>query len=353
MAKKTKKAMTTKHAQELSKLGASKGGKARADALTAEERSAIARKAVEARWEREGRLKAIPRATHEAEILVGEAVIPCAVLKDGRRLLTQQGFLLAIGRARSAKGGQGASVDKMPAFLAASNLKAFIGKEITASTRPVRFKTLSGAAAYGYVAEMLPQVCRLYLAARDAGVLTPRQRPIAAQCYVLIQGLATVGIVALVDEATGYQRDRARDELAKILEAFVAKEIQKWLSTFELEFYELICDLRGEPLARATKRPAYFGKLTNNLVYRRLAPGVLEKLRELNPVTENGHRKRKHFQHLTPDVGHSKLKEHLVGVTTAMKMAKYLGLDWSEFIKLLDKTHPKYHPMPLFEQLDD
>ncbi len=65
--------------------------------------------------------------------------------------------------------------------------------------------------------------------------------------------------------------DRARDELAKILEAFVAKEIQKYLRTFELEFYELMCEVRGEPLERAKKRPKYFGKLTNNLVYCRLA----------------------------------------------------------------------------------
>ena len=87
--------------------------------------------------------------------------------------------------------------------------------------------------------------------------------------------------------------------------------------------------------------------------YRRLAPGVLEKLEELNPVTQNGQRKRKHFQHLTPDIGHPKLREHIAGVTTAMKMAKLQELSWSEFIKLLDKTHPKYKPMPLFDQLDD
>ena len=99
-----------------------------------------------------------------------------------------------------------------------------------------------------------------------------------------------VGIIALVDEATGYQRDRVRDELATILEAFVAKEIQKHLKTFELEFYELMCELRKEPLDRVKSRPPYFGKLTDNLVYMRLAPGVRHKLRKLNPVFKNGRR---------------------------------------------------------------
>ena len=144
------------------------------------------------------------------------------------------------------------------------------------------------------------------LGARKAGTLTGRQTHIADHCEILMRSFARVGIIALVDEATGYQRDRARDELAKILEAFVAKEIQKWLKTFDLEFYELICQIRDEPLSRAKNRPQYFGKLTNNLIYQRLAPGVLEELRRVNPVTEKGRRERKHFQHLTPDVGHPK-----------------------------------------------
>ena len=43
------------HAQALSKLGASKGGKARAETLSASKRRAIAKKAAKSRWkERQG-----------------------------------------------------------------------------------------------------------------------------------------------------------------------------------------------------------------------------------------------------------------------------------------------------------
>jgi hypothetical protein len=49
MAKKRK----NPHAVALSRLGASKGGKARAAKLTAEERREIARKAAQARWNAE------------------------------------------------------------------------------------------------------------------------------------------------------------------------------------------------------------------------------------------------------------------------------------------------------------
>lgn len=108
-----------------------------------------------------------------------------------------------------------------------------------------------------------------------------------------------------------------------------------------------------EPLSRVEARPPYFGKITTNLVYERLAPGVLQVLQKKNPVMDNGRRKYKHFQHLTSDLGHPKLKEHLAGVVAAMKFAKTIGMSWTDFLKTLDKTHHKYRPMPLLDHLDD
>ena len=321
------------------------GGKAAARKMTQEQLAERARRAAESRW------GPIAKATHDGEIPIGEAKIPCAVLEDGTRVLTQQGVLLAIGRARSAKGGQGASqgVDQLPAFLAAKNLKPFISKDLRASTTPIRFRLPSGGLAYGYDAGLLPKVCDVYLKAREQGELRGRQSLIAQQCEIIVRGLADVGIRALVDEATGYEKVREQFELAKILEAFVAKEIQGWVQTFGPEFYELICEVSGKPLSYAKKRPKYFGRITNNLVYRRLAPGVLQELESQNPRNESGNRARKHHQHLTRDIGHPKLKEHLAGVTTALKMAKQFELTWQEFIKALDKTHPKYKPLPLLD----
>jgi ATP-dependent DNA ligase len=43
-------------------------------------------------------------------------------------------------------------------------------------------------------------------------------------------------ISALVDEATGYQKERAADALARILEAFIAKELQPWIKTMFPQF---------------------------------------------------------------------------------------------------------------------
>jgi hypothetical protein len=106
----------------------------------------------------------------------------------------------------------------MAPFLALDNLKPYVSDDLSDSTKPIEFQIPSGARAYGYRAELLPTVCDVYLRARESGDLLKSQLKVAQACELIVRGLAHVGIVALVDEATGYQADRARDSLARILE---------------------------------------------------------------------------------------------------------------------------------------
>ena len=173
--------------------------------------------------------------------------------------------------------------------------------------------------AFGYPAELLPKVCDVFLDADQAGALAKGQKHIAAQAQVLIRGLAHVGIIALVDEATGYQDERARDALARILEAFIAKELRPWVRTFPTDFYKEMFRLRKIPYREDVKRPQYIGVLTNDLIYSRLAPGVLDELRRVTPRDEKGRLKTHLHRRLTEDVGHPKLQQHLSAVTALMK----------------------------------
>lgn len=325
--------------------GKAAGGKARSESLSPERRSEIARKAAAARRE----LHSLPRATHGSAnrpLSIGNVELVCYVLDDGTRLITQEGFLSALGRARKAKGGHGASgskngVDRLPSFLAAKNLKPFISKEIIESTTPVVFRTPSGVKAYGYRADLLPKVCNVYLQARDEDAILPSQSHLVVAADILMRGLAEVGIIALVDEVTGYQKDRARNALAQILESFVAKELQPWVKTFPPEFYEHLFRLRGlsYPPANARYKPQYFGKLTNDIVYRRLAPGVLA---ELKKQASRGAKAGKLHQRLTRDVGHPKLREHLASVITVMKLTPSGDEAYADFISMLDQVAPRY-----------
>jgi hypothetical protein len=272
------------------------------------------------------------KATHVGELKISEGIIlPCAVLEDGTRILSSQGFMKALGRPW--RGVYKKDSTGMPNFLAANNLTPFISQELKGVLTPVQYLTPKGAERSGYLAEMLPKVCEVYLQARDLDALLPNQIKIAKACELLMRGLAHVGIIALVDEATGYQADRAKDALEQILSKFISRELSKWVKTFPDEFYEQIFRLRKLSYSDVTKRPSYFGKLTNDVVYARLAPGVLKELKRKTVSSSQ----RMH-QWLTSDFGHPSLRAHLTAAIALMRVSR----NWDQFHRMLDTALPKY-----------
>lgn len=282
---------------------------------------------------------------------IGNVEIPCYVLDDGTRVLTQYGFYEAIGRSGKPAKGWGSSLENIAPFLALDNLKPFIDNELIDSTKPIKFRAEKGT-AWGYRAEILPKVCEVYLRARDAKALLKTQQKFASACDLIMRGLAHVGIIALVDEVTGYQYERDRDELNKILEAYIAKELLPWSKRFPDEFYKELFRLRGWQFRPFTvKRPQFVGKLTNQLVYEKLPPGVLDELRAKNPKNEKGRRKHKFFQFLTDDIGNPHLERQLVAVTTLMKVSP----NWRKFEGMFKRAFPdgpEQSEMPFMEEED-
>lgn len=328
---------------------ASRGGTARAKSLTKEERSEIARWAVEKRWTKEGK-RPLLRATHGSEdhpLRIGGIEIPCYVLEDGTRVISQRG--IQHGISMTISGGS----QQMVRFIANLNVCAEKKVDLTARImNPIRFQPKrGGAAGHGYEATLLADLCDAVLEARatSGNIRSTTQERIAKQCEVLVRGFAAVGIIALIDEATGYQEDRDRQALSKILEAFIAKELRRWVQTFPVDYYKELYRLRGlaYPPTGGNKMPRYFGRLTNEIVYERLAPGVLEELRKTSPRDNKGRLKHHYHRRLTDDVGHPKLLQHLGAVVACMKLSK--DGDYDGFIKVLDKHYPKQTPLPLFE----
>lgn len=333
--------LSSEAARRLSSLGAAEGGRARAARMTPEQRSESARRAASARWGNPvvGGGEKMPRAEYgdpDRPLAIGSIEIPCYVLDDGRRVLSQRGLQAGMGLSRSAaKSG----ARRLAHFLGSLERKGLDLKGLPArAANPFNFlPPHGGMPALAYEATILPEVCEAVLLARREGKLLKQQRHIAIQCEILLGGLARVGIIALVDEATGYQDVRARDNLAKILEAFVAKALRPWVKTFEPDFYKHLFRLRRIPYSGSPKRPSYLGHLTNDLVYRRLAPGVLDELQRRNP-SDAGARRHKHHQYLTDHTGVPKLQIHLAQVTALMKAED----DWSVFKRKLDRVLPAY-----------
>jgi hypothetical protein len=311
----------------------SAGAKARAAALSSEERSTIAKKAAAARWEP---VSEAVCGSNDKPLVIGDLAIECYVLEDGTRVITQGSFLRALGR--HARVRRTDTENGLPPIVQGKALKAFLPEGLEERAKPIPFRTPSGNKALGYNAELLPDVCEAFLAARQAGALPTNQWHVADQAEVLVRGLARVGIIALVDEATGYQELRTKNALEKILEEFIAKELQVYLPTFPPDFYKELFRLRGLPYsADSVSRPQYFGKLTNDIVYSRLAPGVLEELKSAQERGTSGQPKHKLFQRLTGNVGYPKLREHLGSVVTLMKLSK----DYEDFKVKLEMVHPK------------
>lgn len=290
------------------------------------------------------------RAIKSGELKIGQRVIPCAVLepteseKPPKRVLSQAGFLRAIGRARSPKAGTGilSTVDDLPFFLQAEVLKPFITEDLRMSTKPILYQ-VKNVQLNGYDAEILPQVCEVYLNLRDEWLKKHKEIPgryerIIAACDMLMRGLAHVGIIALVDEATGYQEIRDRLALRAILDKFLRKEFADWAKRFPDEFYKQMFRLRGwQWRGMRVNRPSVVGRYTNDLVYQRLAPGILVELQKRNPKDEKGHREGKHHQLLTDDIGLPALQNHLFATTKFMEASA----TWDQFYRSMQRAFPK------------
>ena len=337
------------HAKALSKLGAAKGGLARSASLTPTERSQIARKAVMVRWAKE---KGVPeklavqfigdliRATHEAPLKIGDSIIDSAILEGGVRVLARISVLRAIGRTGKAKGGRGYDQEsKIPVFLTANNLKPFISEALLKNSTPIPFKTLSGIEAIGYRAEILPEICNVFIDAKEAGKLLPNQEHIYQQSKKLLRGFATVGIIALIDEATGYQKQK--DSYQKILEQYIAPELRPWVKTFDDEYYQQLYRLLGwdwDTFKKTKKTHSqYIGKLTNRIVYEKLAPGIFEALEALNPKNKKGYRKHRFHQELSSNIGYIKLIKHLSAIITIMEQ-----FENGQIMDALNKINSRY-----------
>lgn len=270
----------------------------------------------------------IPRANYAGVLDVGGVSIQCYVLENEMRIVSQLGIQKSIGM--SSGRGKGDHAHRLALFAGQIDGKGAPFKDLAMRiSNPTIFKRPNGGRpTYGYEATILADICDAILGARGLGELLERQMHLASRAELLVRAFARVGIIALVDEVTGYQKDRKADELAQILKSYVNPTLRPWMKTFPDEYYQQIFRLQDWPVDQwSSNRPGYVGHITNKIVYERLPEGVLGELKKKNP-SEHGRRRWRHFQFLTVDVGNQHLREHLILVIALMKAAE----DWDQFI---------------------
>jgi hypothetical protein len=344
--------------------GKAAGGVARVQSMTPDERSDMGKKGAATRWEKARKMSSLPAVILKGDDLnLAGIKIPCAIVAvEGQsepvRVLTETGITNALlgsrsGASKRLKKRSEEEGAPLPLFLAPSQLNAFVDEDLGNGPLRVIEYVDGDRVMRGFNAEVLPAVCEIWLRAREAGALQKQQLEKAQQAEILTRALARVGIIAMVDEATGYEKFRAKDSLAKILEAYVAKELQPYVSRFPPEFYQEIFRLRGLSFPTGTvRRPQYFGHITNDIIYRRLAPGVWKELKAKVLKDEKGRAKHKLFQHLTPTFGDPRLEKLITRVTTIMEFS----LNWQDFKMKLDAKVPAFDEtmqLPFDIQNDD
>ncbi len=317
-----------------------KGGRARAESLSPEQRRDIARKASRARWMKtpspimpadgetpisiainpedfvDGPSANLPVARYRGYLNIVGMDVPCYVLSDGQRVI---GRTSATEVLTGIKGG--GALEK---YLGVKALEPFIFIDLVLERMlAFRLPEVEGLekAVKGLPADLFIDICEGFVAALNAHYdpnsshpkLTARQQEMAIKAGMFLAGCARVGLEALIDEATGYQYERAEDALQVKLRAYLTEEMRKWEKTFPDELWQEFARLTGWK-GSVTKRPKYWGKLVMELVYEYLDSDVADWLKDNAPAPRHG---KNYHQWLSAQYGLKKLVEHiwmLIGV---------------------------------------
>ena len=208
---------------------------------------------------------------------------------------------------------------KIPSFMSANNLIPFIPNSLSTTCTPVTFIGLKGGRYQGFNANIIPDICDTYLDARKNIPLTKNQIPIAETLEIIARALTRVGIAGLINEACGIVTNE-KDFLQKILNDYIDKKLQKWVKRFPQSFFDRYKKMYGIDSDKGI--PPHIGTFINSFIYGELAPGVLEELKKINPVKENGKRAYAHHRYLTPTIGCPALEKQLIRVNTIMSICK-------------------------------
>lgn len=302
------------------------------------------------------RKEKLPKALYRGSLPIGNLVLDCAVLDNEVRILTRNAIFQAFGRTdRGLKLEEKERVAnefkrmypehfpaQIPSFLSSISLLPLLNDNLLKMLlHPIKY-TDGTKVAQGYDANILFEICNLYLEARRQKKLSHQQEHLATQAEILLTAFAKIGIVALVDEATGYQKNRKSDALRLLLEAYLADEIKKWVKEFPDDFFFELDRLYGNTPLKANKRPMYYGKFINKYVYDPLENGKINP--ELQKRYKDDHKRHRKHQHFT-EFGSGQLRIQIGKILGLMQVSP--TLDWFK------RKQSKQGQLALFPDFDD
>ncbi len=285
----------------------------------------------------------LPRAVAEGVMMFGDISVRVAVLTTGQHVLMDIDMAAGLGVGR---GGGSSNCAEMPSFARAANVKACLeGALLTAPNWRVYFirKDGRGLPQRGIDARAVPVFLMAIVDADRSGALHKSQEALANGSARMVAWCAGDGLVARIEENTGWWLVRAQAQLDHGLR-LVQPEADGWSKVFPDSFKTEVNRLKGwRQNPRIHLCSPEIGNITRRIVWARLAPGVQEAVEERNPSvrskkTGRSYRRNRHHQHLTREEGMAALTGHLHGVGALMR-ARGDG-DWAGFAADLDRAYP-------------
>lgn len=270
-----------------------------------------------------------PTAKWSGNLVLGHMEIPCYVLDDGRRVISRTGATDVL----TDKLGKG----NLESYIRVEPLRGYMPDNLIEQMLEFNLDGVVNKVVRGMSAEVFLELCQAYVRALEDGALqTQRQKAIAYKAAIFLASVAKVGLLSLIDEATGYQYERTQDALQLKLRLYLEEEMRKWERTFPDELWREFGRLTRWK-GTINQRPKYWGKLVMELVYEYLDPDVAEWLKKNAPKPQHG---QNYHQWLSSQYGLRKLIEHLwmlIGMASACQSMS----------ELKDKMAEKYgrHPV--------
>lgn len=281
----------------------------------------------------------ILKATHQGELDINGFKISCAVLENGERVLVNRSVANAFGIKGSGAYWQKKKDKKgalLPEYLSAKYLQPYLADESKINLyNTISYVNTSGIETEGVDASFLSDICDVYVKAGQNGAFK-NNTDIPENAYNLLLALSKVAITALVDEATGYQYIREKDELQKLLKHYISPELLPWTKRFPDDFYKELFRLNGWDFTvnGIKNRPGVIGTWTKKLVYEELPKGVLEELEKNVPKSDAGNKTARYHQLLTEDIGNPHLTAQINQIVTLFRLSDNMKHMWQQFEKL-------------------
>lgn len=283
---------------------------------------------------------------------IGGIEIPCYVVEGNKRVISQRGLYKALGITRggaSSKYGTSGGA-RLERFFKSAGLESLITSDLrVALDEPIVFE-FKKQIYYGYDALLLQDIIRGIAKAYLKGDLPEKYKQIGKRAEELDDAFSKIGIIALIDEVTGFQDMRVRDALESIFNEILLEKAKKYELTFPVELYKQWFRLNGWEwkAENAQKRPGVLGTWTKDMIYDRMAPGLLKELERRNPKNDKGYRDHKHFQFLTDEIGEPKLREFFGGHLALAKA----NTSWRKYVAMVNRAYPPFGGQGLLDLPD-